>query len=1332
MKIKKYIFLFLITCTVSGFAQNIGFRNYSVEDGLVSNTIWSINQDDQGYMWFGTKNGISRFDGYNFKPYQFNIGDSTSIKDNFIHVIFKLDESTFWMGTGKGIYILNLKDEKFSFFKPTSTNLIFDIQKDKSGKVWVATAGNGVYSYDLNSKQIKNYSKSSKIPLSFNEVRKLVITDNGEVWMGTFGGGINVLSPKTGEIQIFNSKNNTLQSNYILTLYQDKMEQIWAGTFGGGLSLYQKQTDNFKTFLKGGAENINNNIVRAIFQSDSKKLYVGTEGGLNILDLSTQKFTNYTHKISDSRGLSDNAIYSIFGDKSNGIWIGTYFGGLNYFVNQNKAFECFYPKAAENSLSGGAVSSFLEDSPGNFWIGTEDGGLNYFNSSNRSFKHYPFNKKQQHLSYNNIHALYKDKEGNIWIGTFSGGLNIYNVKTGKVKVYKSNPNDPNSISSDNVFCIYEDREGRIWVGTTKGLNLYNSLTDSFLQIKDMDMQNKFIYDIYEDETRTIWFAVYGSGLYTKNTRTNKWQSYKPDKKSNSLSSNKIVCLLDDHNGNLWIGTEGGGLNLYNFQNKTFQTFDEKEGLDANVVYGLLQDDNRTIWISTNNGLYSYSSQKKLKHYTKWDNLQSKQFNYKAYYKSADGKLYFGGIKGFNSFYPDSINIVNTKNKVVINNIQLLNKDVGIGNDKQILTNAINYTKQVKIPYNQSVISFEFSALNYKNPGKIQYAYILQGFDKNWNDIGNQRKATYTNLSPGSYAFKVKATSIEGNWDVPETEITLIIKPPFYRTNLAYFLYSLSLILTIIFIRKYLIQRNERKNQMKLERLSIKNEKDFYTKKIEFFTAMAHEIRTPLSLILAPLEKLLDSKKMDVDEKAQLEIMDENSDRLMNLVNQLLDFRRIESDIYEIHKEEIDLVALVQAIYSRFSGMQYNKGIRFSLNTKVSSLMINADPEALTKIFNNLIINAFKFARTKIKISIQEPFTEEGESFFVVKVEDDGIGIPKTDVENVFDKFFKVSENGNQYNNLGGTGIGLALAKSLTEKHGGSLTVSSVQNIQTTFDVKIPFDTIEKVENAEEIIPLNEIENPQANILLVEDDVSLSEFFNMSLNQEGYQVFKAGNGIEALKLLEENHVDLILSDVMMPEMDGLEFCRQLKSNLDYSHIPLILLTAKANSDAEIEGIESGADAYITKPFKWKHVMAVLKNLMDAHERLKEKFSTMPFTQAETLTSNSRDKKFLERIEEIIAARITDPQLSVEELSKEVAMSRSSLHKKLKSLSGHVPNEFIRLVRLKLAAKLLLSREHNISEIGYLTGFNSHSYFSKCFYQQFKLTPSEFADKYVPQS
>lgn len=1255
--VRAIIFLFLPFCTS---AQQILFKNYSVADGLPSATVRAIAQDAQGYMWFGTKNGLSRFDGYQFKNFQYSKNTPNAIGHNFIYCITTVDSTHLWIGTENGIYILNLETARFTPFEPVREKRIGDILKDKDGIIWITTRLHGLYRYDPAKNATINY-KSGNSDLSSNELTKLAQDDDGNIWIGTLGAGINLYNPLSKTFSTL-----PLNNRIINTIYKGKDGTMWIGTMNGGLYKYQHRT--FRTYTHTDSpSSIKDNIVRAICQIGPDKLYVGTEKGLNVLDLATDRFTAYTNSSNDPFSIGDNSVYTIYPDKAGMLWVGTFFGGVSYFNEKGSDFELYYPTGEPGALSGRAVSCFLEEAPGKLLVGTEDGGLQYFNATTKTFSRFPYP-----LSYHNIHTLLKDKNGHIWIGIFAGGINIYDPYTGKIQ---------HLLGNENVFCIYQDKDDQIWVGTDRGLSQYNN--GQFTSILQEGMTNTIIYDIYEDDNKTLWFATYYNGLHAYNKKTRQWKNIHEEDK------NKLTCLYDDHKGNLWIGTDGMGLHKYTPATNTLTV----SSIHANVIYGIQPDDRGQLWVTTNNGIYAVDlKSEKAKHY-----LQNQQFNYKALYKAADGKLYAGGIKGFNAFYPEQLTTTPEDIKVSFTNFQLFNKNVSVS-DKQI-----NYIRRLVLDHNQSVLSFEFAALDFSAPEKMSYAYKMQGFDHDWNYVGDQRKATYTNLAPGTYTFKVKATRDESNWNVPESTIRLVIKPPFYRTTVAYLIYLLIMLAIIYVIHKYI----RKQHQVKLERLKNKEEQAFYAQKIEFFTVMAHEIRTPLSLIIAPLEKLLAMSKWEKEEKEQLTIMDENAERLMDLVNQLLDFRRIESDAYKVEKENIEVISFVQAIYSRFSSLPYQKNIDFTLSTKVSSLLLHADPEVLNKILSNLLINAFKFARKQVHLIVYL----EGPNV-CISIEDDGMGIPAADIKNIFKKFFTVSQENQS------SGIGLALASALAEKHGGRLLVESREKTIFTLELPVTTNITQKTEEREVV------NNDRPLILIVEDDASIQSFLATSLREIGYNTINANNGTTALQLIEDKDIDLVISDVMMPEMDGLELCRQVKNNIHHSHIPIILLTAKGSHETELEGLEAGADAYIMKPFRWKHIAAKVRNLIESRETLRLKYAASPNSDISVLATNSTDKQFMEKVVSIIESRITDSQLSVEELSRDMAMSRSNLHKKLKSLSGYVPNELIKLVRLKHAARLLLTTDHPISEIAYMTGFSSPSYFSKCFLQQFKMTPKEY--------
>lgn len=1327
------LFLFFSLCfTNITLAQKFFFRHYTVTDGLSANTIWDIEQDDQGYMWFGTKYGLSRFDGYNFKSFQHKNGVPGSIGNNFIRKIFRYDHHTFWIGTDEGIFIFNLETEKFTPFQPLKNSFINDIIRTSNGDIWVATKNEGIYRYQPKTNKAENFSTSTSRKISSNEISKLVEDDLGNIWVGTYGKGIDVLRPQASLVNHYSASPKELSSNVILDLYKDKNGNIWIGTMGGGLNVWQKKLNSFQVYVKNRNNSISDNIVRSIYEPKPGMLYLGTEKGLNIFDLKNNHFSVYQNKNNDPFSISDDAVYNVFKDKDGGIWTGTYFGGLNYYHETSLSFEFYYPSGVKNSLSGNAISAFLETKPGSMWVGTEDEGLNYFNTVDKSFKRFPFAAHQDSLSYHNIHALYKDKNDHLWIGMYTGGLNILNPKTGKIKRYKSDPNDPKTLSDNSVYSIDEDRQGRVWISTISGLNLYDSQHDCFIRIKGKNLDKSCIYQVYQDKDHIIWIATYDNGLIRMDQNGHLTQ-YAFSRQANAISSNKIICMLDDNEGNLWLGTDGSGLNVLDKRTGKFKVYDAENWIKSAVVYGIISDDLGKLWFSTNNGLFEFDPKSKtMRSFGKWDNLQSQQYNYKAFFKDSSGKMYFGGINGFNAFYPSQVTTFKSAPKISFTNFQLFNKDLDI-DGKGPLKKSINYTREITLTHNQSVLSIEYASLNFIAPNKVEYAFKMDGFDKNWNYVGSQRKATYTNLPAGTYTFMVKEADEQGLNKEYISTLQIIILPPFYKTIYAYIFYILTIGLGLLWIRRFVYDKEQKRNEIKLERLKNKSEQDFYKQKIEFFTAMAHEIRTPLSLIIAPLERLLSKKHKDQESIEQLQVMEENSDRLLTLVNQLLDFRRIESDIYEIHPEAVELVYLVNNIRDRFYPMAEKRNLEFSLSSNFKKLEVFLDPEAIMKILSNLLINAFKFARKKLRITINDLYiTPTGEKMISISIEDDGIGIPGAQLDSIFKKFFKVSSEEHHYSNLGGTGIGLALAKSLTEKHGGELKVESEEGIRTIFTVLIPLH--ESINNGENKFDPAETEDAegQQTVLVVEDDPSLLDFLYKSFLSEGYHAVKAKNGADALKKLDKNHIDIVISDVMMPVMDGIELCNTIKNDINFSHLPVILLTAKTNTEAEIQGLESGADAYIAKPFKWKQLSLIIKNLLELQSKLKLRFAQNPFESTDILISDNRDKKFLDKITQVIQERISDPQLSVEDLGKVLGISRSSLYKKVKAKTGYVPNEFIRLIRLKAAAKLLTQQEFNISEIGYMVGFSSHSYFSKCFYSQFKLTPSEFSENYKRDS
>ena len=1016
-------------------------------------------------------------------------------------------------------------------------------------------------------------------------------------------------------------------------------------------------------------------------------------------------------------------------------------------VNNLKPIEHYFPSGKPGSLRGNAISQMIEDPTGNIWIGTEDEGLNVFDINTKRFTNYSLNTPGIKLSYHNLHALLYDNN-EIWVGTFGTGLNVINLSTKKVRSYRKSLSDINSLSDDGVFSIYKDKSDNIWVGTIIGLNVFNRKKNNFTRINALDLASTYIYDIIDDNKGNVWFASYEKGLYRYNIKSGKWKNYRnnPSNRS-SLSYDKVISLWCDSKDRIWIGTEGGGLCRYLYKTDDFITYDKKEGLPNNVIYSIKDDNKGNLWFTTNNGLVRFNpDNKKIKVFKKSDGLQSDQFNYKSGLKTRDGQLYFGGINGFNSFYPDSFKFNKIIPPVVFTDFQLFNKEVGIRVKGSPLKQAIRFTHQITLSHDQSTLSFEFVALSYIAPYNNIYAYKLENFDPQWNYIGNENKISYTSLPPGEYTFRVKASNNDGIWNEAGAAIHIKVLPPWWKSTFALFSYITILIISIVAFERYLIKISEDKHRHKIRRLKEEKEREMSQMKIDFFTNIAHEIRTPLTLISGPLQRLITSNNGSNEVKEEYSLMHKNVNRLLLLVNQLLDFRKIEQDHYRLNLSYTNLIELLQSVYECFIPLAHQNSINFKFNYNQEHFIFNVDNEAITKIVSNLLSNAFKFAKTEIELSFDFVQNESEDSFLEIRVKDDGNGIPSEKLDKIFLPFYQVGDSEKVKVPMGGTGLGLAFARSLVELHKGSLFANSELGKGSEFIMRIPVDstTQNPIPENQETSVLdynivagyvdNNLDTPIATestdhtqhlpeIIIVEDNGDLCNFLKSSLQKE-YAVTVAPNGSVAYKLIGERSFDLIISDIMMPEMDGIELCTKIKNDLRTSHIPVILLTAKANISSKIEGLEHGADAYVEKPFVLEHLKAQIFNLLENRARLKVTFARQPFVDTAIISHSKTDEHFMEKTREIIYKHIDDFDFSIDEFATLLNMSRSGLHKKVKALSGYSPIDFIRVIRLKRAAEMLASGEYRINEVCYAVGFNTPSYFAKCFQQQFGILPKDF--------
>ncbi len=1336
--------ILVLLLSISSFAINqYKFRLIDIVDGLSDNQIRGLSITPDGRIAVRTASIMNIYNGTTFEYFHYDKKQKYVWNYNRPTKEYYDNQGRIWMKELGYLLLLDLNTNKFNYNISEElatlgiTKRLKNLFIDDSKNYWFLTEDNTFTFYDTTQSKLitiedgqSDFTRLYGIPMELTQYKNLC-------WIVYSSGLIRCWDYTSHEFIFQETRFLNIIGDFTDRIYihPDAVGNIWL-MYNNAVYFHHRINRDWKEVatIKGIS-----NFFTCMDMDNDGNVWVGTsKSGLRYIDGKTFEVTHLPGMRLINGGVQDNDIYTLFIDPNNGIWIGTLFQGLCYYHPSMQKFQLIQTINTGTQITNETIRCFLEEEDGTVLIGSGDG----------LYRFYPESKKVERLFKEQINdlclSIRKDHSGRIWVGTYLGGF--FCIEGKQIRQYlRSSINlekDPNQNISR---CIYEDTDGRFWACVTGGVGQIDPVTgkmlymlaDKYPEIKDYTL----IYHLYpiNDET---FAAVGDKGIYYYNTKQDSL--YIPGTDNPDFEQNiKYFGILKDTRGLEWFATEDG---IRVWDKTKLYKLTVTEGLPNNEVYSLLEDDNGVIWASTLNGIckiapiqsndtYNFS----IVNFGISDGLQWGKFYDHSALKAKDGTLYFGGAHGFNYFDPNKIIYNNSKNKPVLTAFRIFNsliKEEEKYNGKVILEEPINKTKQITLKYNQNFITFEFAGMNYVNPSQTYYKYMLKNFDEDWNEIsGNELgKATYTGLRPGKYNFMVYTANNDKVWGEIPYELTIIITPPFWATSYAIIIY---IILSIaIFI--YILKRYQRRTQKK-----ILKEKEIYEQeqkikldlmKFQFFTNISHEFRTPLTLILTPLETLI-KQQSDMVLKKKLDSIYQNAHLLLSLVNQLLDFRKLEIKGEKVLFKTGNIIQFIKDIYLQFKELSTTKNIDFTLETSVDYLLINYDHDMMYKIINNLLSNAFKFTPQNghIQLTVNKADRNDKE-YIMIEVSDTGCGIDEKDLPHIFERFYQIKDD----NAPAGSGIGLHLVKEYARLHNGDITVSSQINIGSTFTVYIPVDlpkTNDKNHQEEEekngtgegdIIPDTKEKDDRKKLLVVEDNDEFRNYLTEQLS-ECYRVIDAPNGEEAEKLILSEYPDLIISDLMMPKMDGIELCQRVKSNIQTSHTPFILLTARTSDESKMEGYEAGADSYISKPFSFELLCIRIKKLIEQQENRKMLFHKTIEITPSSITTTSLDEELVRKALNFVEENIDNPEYSIEDLSKDLGLSKTHLNRKLQSIVDLTPLQFIRSIRLKRAAQLLTNSQYNINEISYMVGFNTLKYFNSHFKEEFQMTPSQYREK-----
>lgn len=1329
---KNIICIFFWFVAVSALAQNSQFqvRHLVNEQELPHQQVEALLQDASGNIWIGTRNGLACYNGYSIRNYYHEEGNPNSIKHNFIHKLFQDRSNNIWIMSETGLCRYNPETDSFKSYDSIKERISSVVQM-QSGKI--LCGGSQLYVYDPQQDRFDAYpslDNSYILSMAVDARDNLIIVTNATIY--SYDPTLTNIGYPYSDI----ANEFLTGADGIAPLFYDSKGRMWIGRNGHGVMCVNKDgsTETYEP------TDISNGIVRCISENLHGDIWLGTEKGITVI-LANGNIEIIRSSFDNDSMISDNAIYSILCDKNDNIWIGSYFGGVDLLQKGSLPFNVIKPGFTAKNIHGKAVRSMVETNEGMFWIATEDGGLNIYDSHNGEF--YTFTGIPNIGT--NVHSLYFDKETNVmWIGTFRNGLFKYDINRKNYSHYLTS----NGHNLSSVFNIARRKNGSLWVATTLGLFKYDEKNDGFIDACNGSFEYKFIYSLCADKQGNLWVGTSAFGLFCihENGKISNWTT---DGKSN-IKEKFITCIFQDSKGVIWFGTNNNGVQYV--ENDEIHSLQNGILSEKTCVCSINEDRNGLIWISTSHGLYRYDRQKKqMQRFTMQDGLPTNQFNFSSSLQASNGDMFFGTVNGMVRFTPSKMSIPSTPLTVHLFELAIKNMPVTVGTENSPLTKILDETDEITLSYDEaSSFSLEFGVIM---PGKnqnVEYQIWVEGIDKTWHNTGKERRFSGYKLSPGTYIVHIRANDNSRSWnECTEKVIVIKVRPPFYRSTLAYIIYLLVLCLLAYIAYRISATRLREKNIARMATMEKEKLEQLDKAKFDFFTSVSHELKTPLSLIVAPL-KVLSKEELSSDGRTNLDIAIKNTKKMEGLINELVTFNKIETDQFPFYVQKGNPLDFTHLVAQTFQELAKEKSLILSIETENNGEDVWFSPSYVERILNNLLSNAIKFTSEGGTVSVRSAIVTNASdhyTYLCIKVSDTGIGIAPEERENIFGRYYQTKRGYNVNNS--GWGIGLSLVKRLTDVHKGNIELDSELGKGSTFTIMLnvsadAFPKSSYITDDKVIVPISEyklsksmseladnsnIVNDNQNgsdgklkILIVDDNSDLLSFLR-SYFSNNYHVLTATNGREALEIAGNEQIQLVVSDVMMPEMDGVELCKALKEDMQTSHIPVILLTAKSEPDDVVAGYKSGAEAYVSKPFEPEILELQIKNIISLQKQRQTEIINSPDPEVTTTDLSSIDREFIRKINEVIEKNIANSDFSISDITEDMCISRSLLHLKMKSLTAVSTGDYVRKKRLDRSCEILKDT-HSVADAAYKTGFSDPNYFSKVFKKVYGINPSEY--------